>query len=177
MMVESLNCNHCGANLEVPATTQFVTCKSCGSRLAIRRTESTTYTELLDALAPPLNAMANHIEHITDEQELARIDREWELEREQYLVSNRGGRREVPSTIGSVIGGIFIAGFGTVWTVMASSMFGGQHLGLFPIIGEILIVGGVAMGVYSYQQARAYERAYRRYKERRAAISSEGQVR
>jgi hypothetical protein len=177
MKVESISCNHCGANLDVSPSTQFVTCKFCGSRLAIRRTESSTYTELIDALAPPLNAMAESLGQVAHEQELARIDREWEIEREQYLISNNQGVRQVPNASASVIGGVVITVFGIFWTVMASSITspfpereGGGFASLFPLFGVLFILGGIAMSVYSYQKAQAYEQAYHRYQQRRAEV-------
>jgi DNA-directed RNA polymerase subunit RPC12/RpoP len=177
MQVESINCNHCGANLEVSPTTQFVTCKYCGSRLAVRRTESTTYTELIDALAPPLNAMAEQMGHIAHEQELARIDREWEVERQQYLITNRQGVPQVPNATMSVIGGIVITVFGIIWTVIASSItssFPGEMAGgfvsCFPLFGVLFVVAGIAVSIYSYQKALAYQQAYAQYQQRRAAV-------
>jgi len=49
MNLEALNCNNCGAPINVPPTANFVTCKGCGAQLIIRRTEEATYTELAPA--------------------------------------------------------------------------------------------------------------------------------
>jgi DNA-directed RNA polymerase subunit RPC12/RpoP len=50
MQLESITCNHCGAPLDVPDAANFVKCNHCDSRLAIKRTQSTTYTEELAGL-------------------------------------------------------------------------------------------------------------------------------
>ena len=48
MELISVSCNHCGAPLEVPPGANYVTCAHCGSRLAVKRTGSAVYTELLE---------------------------------------------------------------------------------------------------------------------------------
>ena len=47
--VVSVNCNHCGAPLEVPQGTHFVTCQHCGARLQIHMNGGVVYTELLES--------------------------------------------------------------------------------------------------------------------------------
>ena len=47
MKLESLNCNKCGAPLQVPAGVNHLTCNHCGTPLVVRRTESISYTEKL----------------------------------------------------------------------------------------------------------------------------------
>jgi hypothetical protein len=44
----NVDCNACGASLSVPETTRFVTCGKCRARLAIRRSDTAIYTEVLD---------------------------------------------------------------------------------------------------------------------------------
>jgi hypothetical protein len=46
----SLSCNKCGAPLEVPAGTNFLTCSYCKSRLAIHTSGSAFYTEVLEQI-------------------------------------------------------------------------------------------------------------------------------
>lgn len=50
MKVIPLNCNHCGAPLEVAAKAKFVTCGFCNTRLSIQQTGSTYSTEVLEDL-------------------------------------------------------------------------------------------------------------------------------
>ena len=40
MNAETLNCNNCGAPINVPAAAKYATCAHCGTQLAIRRTDS-----------------------------------------------------------------------------------------------------------------------------------------
>jgi len=183
MQVDSLNCNHCGAPLSVPATTNYATCKHCGAKLVVRRTDSATYTELTEAIAKPLDQMADSLGKIAHEQELERIDREWEMERAQYLVEDNKGSREIPRRGTAFLGGLMVAGFGLLWTVMAFSITSGPGFGAygndfgpagnigncFPLFGILFIAAGVLAAIMSYQKAGAYEQAQQRYQQRRAA--------
>src|SRR5262249_44458086 len=92
-------------------------------------------------------AVQSHLEEIKGQNDVARLDREWELERERYLVAGRYGYRYVPSQGMSVLGGIVIVGFGIVWTAMAASM---GAPGFFPLFGVIFILAGVGMSIYSF---------------------------
>ena len=52
MSLDRLNCNNCGAWLEVAPSANFVTCRECGARLAVHRTSTSTYTEVLPSSDP-----------------------------------------------------------------------------------------------------------------------------
>ncbi len=71
---------------------------------------------------PDDHTKALHLEH-----ELARLDREWMLERESYMVTSRYGARSIPSQGGSIVVGVLIGAFGLVWTISAASL-GAQHV-------------------------------------------------
>ena len=58
MELETLSCNNCGAPLEVPPGANFVTCAHCGSRLAIKRTDNASYTEVLDQIGQRTERMS-----------------------------------------------------------------------------------------------------------------------
>src|SRR5262249_12264234 len=65
-------------------------------------------------------ALQEHLEEIKLQNEVARLDREWELERERYMIAGQDGHRVIPNRGMSVIGGIIIAVFGLFWTVGAA---------------------------------------------------------
>ena len=78
MQLESLNCNNCGAPLEVAATSNFVTCNHCSTRLAVRRTESSAFTEQLEDIGAKQDEMLNRLKRIERQTQLSDLDREWE---------------------------------------------------------------------------------------------------
>ena len=73
MIPLKLTCNQCGASLEVPEETRFLTCTACSSQLEVHRSGSTAYTEVLEAVEP-----------VRVELELEKLDREWMEEIEKY---------------------------------------------------------------------------------------------
>ncbi len=83
MKVESLACNNCGAPLEVAETTKFATCTHCGSCLSITRSDSAAYTEVLAQIGQHTEQMSNDLIAIRLHNELERLDRDWQTQREQ----------------------------------------------------------------------------------------------
>jgi hypothetical protein len=109
-------------------------------------------------------AASGPLARIGFENELARIDREWDMERETYLVSGRHGTRHLPRE-GSGLAGIFVGGgFALVWTVMAFSI---GAPAVFPLFGIVGVIGAVWMGMTEVAKAGRYRNAERRYRNRR----------
>jgi hypothetical protein len=127
---------------------------------------------------PPLG---DHLAEVRHQNELARIDREWEMEREQYLITGRYGRRYVPTIPMGVATAAIGGGFGIFWTIMAVSITSGApDVGpfsiarvFFPLFGVLFILIAVGWGVYCVSRAHKYEAAYRAYQDRRAEVSGE----
>jgi hypothetical protein len=167
----SILCNRCGATLRLAPSTNFVTCARCGASLVVRRSGDAVYTEAAGEQA--LNQVAANLETIAQQNELARIDREWQIEREQYLLRGRYGQQMPPSPGMSLVGGAVIVGFGLLWTTLAfaitvNSPFGGASI--FPLFGVIFIVGGLGWAVYTHKLALRYEQAHAEYQRRRREI-------
>lgn len=115
------------------------------------------------------------LEELKLQNAVSRLDREWELERERYMVAGRYGYRYVPNRAMSIVGGVLIVGFGVFWTAGASAIAGGFDgvFSLFPLFGILFIVTGIGMSIYSYSKASQYERAYQDYQQRRADLLAE----
>ncbi|HZT78776.1 MAG TPA: hypothetical protein VFA26_01020 [Gemmataceae bacterium] len=169
MSPETLNCNQCGAELHVPPTTNYVACMRCGARLAVRRQGDAAYTEPVGQDQGPPEPVADQLAEIRYQNEIARIDREWQMEREQYLIRGRYGSY-VPSPGGSVLGGMVVVVFGIIWTMMAVSM--GAPL-FFPLFGLVFIFLGIGVSLWSHSKAVSYREAFERYRRRRASVRPE----
>ena len=180
MPLESITCNHCGAPLEASTSTNFITCNHCGRQLVIRRTGGATYTEQLEEIDRRTERMAEQLDTLAQETELSRLDREWEQEREQYMMTGKHGRRYLPSATGSVVGGLIAAGFGAFWTVMAFAITRFAPFPLigiiFPLFGILFIVAGLAAAYRGYHKAQGYEQAHRAYQQRRAELLERGKT-
>lgn len=167
--VEELRCNNCGAPLQVPTSANFVTCNHCRTQLAVRRDATASYTEALEQVSQQTEALTEQVKYLTYQNELAALDRQWETERQRYMVQDKHGRRHVPSETGAVIGGVLMGLVGVVMTGMAvNSGLGGPGL-----VGVIVMIAAVIVTMYGFSKAQAYRAAYRRYHMRRAALSPE----
>jgi hypothetical protein len=152
---------------------------------ALRKGGTLTEVEFQQAKALLLNGgvpstghpLADQLEELRDQNELARIDREWQMEREQYLMSNRYGRRIVPTSglgLASAIGG---GVFGLFWLIMAVTITGSAPDDgpfviakfVFPLFGVVFILVAVGWGLVCLDRARKYEEAHKAYEARRRA--------
>jgi Short C-terminal domain len=124
---------------------------------------------------PDDDTLREHLAELRRENELARLDREWQIERERYQMTGRNGYRYTPSRIASVVMGVVAVGFGVFWTVMAAEMaggFGGGPAAFFPLFGVLFILIGIGMSVFSFLRASQYDEARRRYERRRTRLLS-----
>lgn len=159
----------------------------------LRRTGSLTEKEFAQAKAkllagdvPPapdavVEKLGEQLAETRYQNELARIDREWQIEREKYMLTGKYGRRFIPTV---ALGGFIAVGgglFGVFWALVAfgitSAMpdrdgFAGAKV-FFPLIGVLIPIGAVAYGVYVINKANEYSRALAAYQKRRAAIKAE----
>ncbi len=176
MQIEKIACNSCGAPLEVTTTTKFVTCRHCGMKLSIQRTDTATFTEILDQLTAKTDQLSAQVNNLAGYTELAALDREWELERQNYMVTSKHGAKHIPSEAGSIGGGIAITLFGCVWTFMAFTITSFMPFPIvnvvFPLFGIIFVIAGIASSISSYNKAGNYRHAQQRYRQRRAEIQS-----
>jgi hypothetical protein len=162
MKILSVDCNNCGAPLEVSVRSRFVTCRFCESKLQINRSESAVYTEVIEAVGE----IRGDIQTLKLQNELLRLDGEWSEIRESFMRTDANGHRHLPtqgggatSIVGSVIAGI-------VLTVAASNI-----TPLFGLFGLLVIVVGVLAGPGVVGRARQLEAARRRYRDRRRDLT------
>ena len=154
----------------------------------LRRSGALTDAEFAQAKAALLNGapagtdqplaehLADQLAEVRHQNDLAQIDREWQIEREQYLIPDRWGRRYVP-TAGLGLGGAVMGGvFGVFWTIMAFAITSGApDVGafsiakvVFPLFGVVFVAAAVGYGLYAYSKAQQYQAAFRAYQDRRA---------
>ena len=186
MDYETVRCNECGAVLQVPSSARYVTCNHCNIPLEVHRTSVATFTA---ALPPPgaggplrqsdpaWREIADRLDYLERQNELARVDREWDMERERYMQYSRHGRRSVPpSTTNSIVGGVVfgVLGLGMIAVGLVAAV-GAQSAGglACAVPGVIFVAVGALAGVVGYNQARQYQRAYQHYLDRRAAVTGE----
>lgn len=179
MKLYSVSCQHCGAPLEVPARVKQLTCQFCGTRLKVQQTGSAIYTEALEEISAATDRIAQNTDYIKLQNELERIDREWALEKESFMVRGKDGQMSVPSRGASLFGGIFIVGFGIMWTLFATGIAGaaiggfgraGGIAGIFPCFGLLFIGFGLFTCIHNYSKAGDFELRQRQYHQQRQRV-------
>jgi hypothetical protein len=122
--------------------------------------------------------LSDQLAEVWYQNELARIDREWAMEREKYLVADRYGRRYVPTSdmgLGvAVVGGAF----GALWTAVAiTATASAADDGPFwisklvlPAFGVLIIGAAFGFGLRTRARAREYRKAHAAYQARRREV-------
>ena len=165
MNLISVSCNHCGAPLEFPDSSKFITCKYCKSNLKIQHSGGAIYSEVLEEI----REVSNDVETIKWQNELERVDREWALKRQQFLVTNKNGHSSEPGSSGAsgIIGGVLAIIFCIFFMTGSSSMGAPALFSLFPIVMIIIIIFGMIKGSSNND---AYQRAKSEFEQERNNI-------
>ncbi|RYD49995.1 MAG: hypothetical protein EOP85_00510, partial [Verrucomicrobiaceae bacterium] len=122
MKVTRVCCQGCGADLQVDDTIRYVTCNYCQTRLEVVHDQTVTHTRLLDKIERTTDRMANNLKVIELQNDLERLDREWESQRESLLVRGKDGHTTEPSSVSSIAGGFIAIGIGVVFIIATSAM-------------------------------------------------------
>lgn len=165
MRVLNLSCNNCGAPLVVPKSTNYLTCEFCGTTLEVHRDGGAAYTSIRE-LAERTERLEVDVAQLKANDEIERLDREWEREMETYKVRSKDGEASIPTETGSMLGAGFGAVFGIFWTIFAASIGGG----FFAIFGLIVAGAAVMNGMSHANKAREYQQRRQEYEERRRAL-------
>jgi hypothetical protein len=169
MKVTKVCCQGCGADLQIDESVRYVTCNYCHTRLEVVHDETVTHTRLLDKIERTTDRMANNLKVIELQNDLERLDREWESRRSSLMVRSKNGNISEPSSVASVVGGVVVIGFGIVWITFTASM---GAPGGFQLFG-LLFIGFAIFGMFSgATKASAFQNGRQRYEaERRELIS------
>ena len=165
--IVSVNCNHCGATLEVDDKTRFVTCNYCHSRLEIQHTASAVFTQVLERIEEQTGQIAGNLKVIAMQNDLDQLDREWSMSRENLMVSGKGGSRSEPSMVGGLIAIVVGVVGGGAWTLFAASH---GAPGFVPLFGILFIGVGVFTGIASISKAGQLDTTRNEYESRRREL-------
>lgn len=167
MKITKVCCQGCGADLQVDETVRYVTCNYCHARLEVVHDPSVTHTRLMEKLEKTTERMAGHLRVIELQNELARMDREWEQERESFMVEGKRGSRSLPSNEASAMTLVFGVIVGLVFFGMATSS---RDSSTFGFVGLLVVVLSIVKAMKGFSQAGEYGRAEALFEERRADL-------
>jgi len=167
MKITKVCCQGCGADLDVNESIKYVTCNYCGAKLEVVHDATVTHTRQLEKIEKNTDRMANNLKVIELQNDLERLDREWESLRGGMMVRDEHGNVSEPSSTGAFIAGCFAIVFGLVWIIFASSI---GAPGIFPLFG-LLFIGFAIFGmVRTSKTAETYRYRRAEYESRRRGL-------
>ncbi|MFT7677849.1 MAG: hypothetical protein ACI8QC_001835 [Planctomycetota bacterium] len=170
MKLLALNCNQCGAPLEVPEKANFLTCAFCSVRLAVKRTDSAAYTEVLEAIDERTERIAEDVETIKLQNKLERLDREWSEQRQSFMTLGQDGVQRIPSGSGSLAGSLMGVIGGIVFMGVLQSI---QAPSFMMVFGVIFIIVAFSQGVIGGDKAGRFQRGQAAYQAERRKLLDE----
>lgn len=164
--VTKVCCQGCGADLQIDETIRFVTCNYCHARLEVVHDATVTHTKQLDHIERTTDQIARKIQVLERQNNLERLDREWEKFRQAVLVRDTQGNLVEPFFGGQILVGILMIGFGISWIVICASN-GGLALSL---IGLAIIGIAIPTLFRGHEKAIAYNHQRDRYQTARQLL-------
>jgi hypothetical protein len=169
MKVTKVCCQGCGADLQIDESIRYVTCNYCNTRLEVVHDQTVTHTRLLDKIERTTDRMANNLKVIELQNDLERLDREWESQRRSLMVRTKDGHFSEPSAAGSLVFGIILVGFGIVWMTITTN---GHTSGMFPLFGLAFIAFAFVGIVQGTKKASLFKARRSRYNNERHRLIS-----
>lgn len=167
MKVTKVCCQGCGADLQIDESIRFVTCNYCGARLEVVHDATVTHTRQLDKIERTTEQLADNLKVIELQNDLERLDREWDNQRTSLLVRGKNGHVSEPSSVGSMSTGIIMIVFGVFWMGMATSMGAPSF---FPLFGLVFIGAAIFNMVNGTAKANAYQNGLHEYEFKRQRL-------
>jgi hypothetical protein len=169
MKVTKVCCQGCGADLQIDESIRYVTCNYCHTRLEVVHDQTVTHTRQLDKIERNTARMADNLKVIELQNDLERLDREWENRRRNLMVKGKDGHLSEPSSAGAVLVGIISVGFGIFFI---SATMDSRAPALFPTVGFGIVVFAIVGMVRGKNKATAFRTGSARYHgERRRLVS------
>ena len=174
MEIINLKCNNCGADLKVKPHIKFFNCTFCNSSLAIKKTENTMYTEVLGKIKTNTENLLSNSKTILIEKEIARLDREWIIEKESYKINNKYGS-ELPNKstgITTIAGTLFGLIFMIFWLskVFSFKNSPGGIPTFFVFFGIVMIIILIVNAFSSISKSEDYHNAKEEYLQKRNSL-------
>lgn len=175
MKILTVRCNECGAPLDVSESARYLTCTHCGTQLAVQRTESSIFTEKLDAITEKTEEIAGNLGVIRIQNEIAQLDREWEMERQSYLVRGKDGHMHEPGTASSLVGGVLgAAGFLVFSLIAGGAGAPGGFVAIAVVLAVVMLISGISSANRGSRMAAARDTYQQKREALKAALAASG---
>ncbi len=159
MRIQVIDCERCGAPLDVPKKRRYVTCSFCQTQLRVYREPSLAYTRALQAVS-------RRLDNIQHENELERIEREWDMEQAEHPEEIRTGEQTKQTELTNTA-----AFSGALILMIGIAVFEDPLAAVF----SPFVIWWIVVSVRGYSQVATYERAKAAYEENRQALIRSGE--
>ncbi len=168
MKVTKVCCQGCGADLQIDETIRFVTCNYCNARLEVVHDTTVMHTRQLDKIEKTTDQLANKVKILELQNDLERLDREWDKLQQSFLARDENGNTSQPSAVGSIFGGVVMICAGIIFIAVTGSM----NAPVFLPFGLVIIGIAIFMMIKGTSEAQDYQFQLERYEARRQQISN-----
>lgn len=181
MKIMKLNCNYCGAKIQIASTIKYFNCLSCGSSLTLIEKDQIVYTAvvennsdektsvMVEALKPKRTDQTRKDKELLIEAKIARLDRDWIEDEDKNHKYLSGEVYIVPQEIST--------GENVIAFVVCIILYAGLYFSLpYPINLIAIIFSIVVGGIYHLQHSsrlEKYSSAKQRYLAKRSVLLRE----
>src|SRR5262245_49762249 len=145
-------CAECGAPVTVVPRTQVASCGHCGARLAVHRTASACYTEVIEQIQERVEQAQASIDTLRLRNALAELEMRWKVQRDEMLICRRGGEKSPPTRDDAIGAGGFSLGAFAMGVTAALAHDWPIAVGLL-----VMLVSGLAQCGKALDTARRFE--------------------
>ncbi len=177
MEITTLKFNNCGASLDIKPKIKFFICTFCKSSLTINKSGNIMFTEVLDEIKKDTETIIDNTDEMLVEKKIARLDRDWDVERENFRFTGDDGvvyypdPNVIPSNVFNYI--FLIVGW-LIFMIIISTVENTEGLApLFIFIGTLVFI---LMGVsfhFDKMKKERYLIAKQEYDQKRKSLLSE----
>ncbi|MFZ4593244.1 MAG: hypothetical protein ACOYOF_03235 [Verrucomicrobiaceae bacterium] len=160
----SVRCQHCGAPLSLSEGIPFVTCNFCKTELEVVRDADVTHTRVFRELASQTQDISDRLAVIEIQNEIDRLDREWDRWQEHTVHRKEDGTLDFPSPVNALM--TVIIGF-VVITGCLSQISNLDHFRIVGVAGPFVVI---VIALLQHLQYRRFDKAKTLFHNNRANL-------
>jgi hypothetical protein len=160
----ALNCQKCGLALDVVYGLPFATCGRCGTRMELVSLQDSAHAKEVEDLKQENARLKVEIEASRLQNQLQRLQSDWQLKRPLLMVRGKRGVRYEPTIMQGVLTGVLCVGMGIVWFVITAEFRSPEGEPLpFRYFGILPMIVGIVQAIHIIRKTHTFERARASY--------------
>lgn len=170
MALITSTCDNCETEIKTKSRVKYITCPICKHPLTVHHEGGRPRTEIIGQRKTSSRSDNNFQQLLRVENEIARLDREWTIEREKYRMHGRHTSNLPNQTtgVGTIFAMIVGVGFALFWIGKVSEI---ENPGAFQAFGIVFIIAVVVSAISRLNKSSNYGEAEQQYKETRQKLT------